>query len=613
MPKRTKPRTASAVAAAAATPIQHSAMSIRRLCLASLLIPTFLFVSLEMVYFKKLLKESFAAVDGSAEHDIPSVLSNCDVAVSATPDAGVPSPIATSVEAVGGELLSTNFPIPTTRTQQRSLRYHEIKDMIDKLASKLQRSLSSFSRATVVDRAPWMPQRKLCKATCCVETRAVSLDQDAHKIINTDDGRDLADLSLNKYKKNYVDRLQFQGENFHQDFLPCLVPGTVFYMENHNNINQYFWRVLRPEIKVPFVLIMSGTDGDTPASSVEYASDPLLIKVYGTNPFINSRQRQQNKDAVDKFVPMGLGLSRQHPQEQLLLPYLELNNFTNPFLEKERWNFDTEPLDFDRDVFVHFGLHREGRLKLFSILCPNTTTLPPSAPREVLRDAERDATSTGSCSRENTRRPTSSVLGDMSKFRFAISPVGVGWDCYRTYELLLMGVIPIIQERIPESHELFQGLPIVHMANMDDITSKQDFVDVIQQYIKSDAFQKANFEQGWQRLFLEFRRTQVLKDANRTKDILKDEQGREYYQAFHYTFNNDNQINQPLRFCSEPGDCETPPEVKTGVPEWMQDPVPKLSEHEANWLKWWEETASAFEVGSSKGFPDFPKEEEQVQ
>jgi hypothetical protein len=59
-------------------------------------------------------------------------------------------------------------------------------------------------------------------------------------------------------------------------------------------------------------------------------------------------------------------------------------------------------------------------------------------------------------------------------------------------------------------------------------------------YIRSEAFQNTTFAAGWERLFLKYWRRQLLKDTGREKDILRDEQGREYYQAWKYTLPSSN-------------------------------------------------------------------------
>jgi hypothetical protein len=75
----------------------------------------------------------------------------------------------------------------------------------------------------------------------------------------------------------------------------------------------------------------------------------------------------------------------------------------------------------------------------------------------------------------------------------------------------------------------------------------------MKEYIQSPAFQNATFD-GWERLFLKYWRRKLLQDSGREKDIIRDEQGREYYQAWKYTTGKEARI----RICASDGAiCET--------------------------------------------------------
>jgi hypothetical protein len=157
---------------------------------------------------------------------------------------------------------------------------------------------------------------------------------------------------------------------------------------------------------------------------------------------------------------------------------------------------------------------------MWALLCPPTNT----------------TTISSSCNRNTNSLPGHQIYQDMTQgYRFGISPTGYGYDCCRTYEMLLLGIIPVVEERIPESYQLFDGLPVVHMPNMKEATSIHDFINAIQSYMDSDAFQKTDFEQGWRPLFLDSRRRELLRDAEREEDILNDGYGDEYYQGFRYS------------------------------------------------------------------------------
>lgn len=110
------------------------------------------------------------------------------------------------------------------------------------------------------------------------------LSQDAHNVVNTQDGQVLADIRIAHYRpKNYYSAVF--GGVFRDEFLPCLLPGTVFQLDNNYIEYRYFWQTIRPNITVPYVLVTSGTDANTPQKNFatipnfdKVIADPLLMR-----------------------------------------------------------------------------------------------------------------------------------------------------------------------------------------------------------------------------------------------------------------------------------------------------------------------------------------------
>ncbi len=61
-------------------------------------------------------------------------------------------------------------------------------------------------------------------------------------------------------------------------------------------------------------------------------------------------------------------------------------------------------------------------------------------------------------------------IEEMAQHKFTLSPPGLGSDCYRVYESLLMGSIPIVQH----SHidHLYEGLPVLFIDSWDQVTEE---------------------------------------------------------------------------------------------------------------------------------------------
>ncbi len=60
----------------------------------------------------------------------------------------------------------------------------------------------------------------------------------------------------------------------------------------------------------------------------------------------------------------------------------------------------------------------------------------------------------------------------ISTHKFILSPHGNGLDCHRTYESLLLGVIPIVRKSSLSDCELYDGLPILVVDNWADINEQ---------------------------------------------------------------------------------------------------------------------------------------------
>lgn len=106
-----------------------------------------------------------------------------------------------------------------------------------------------------------------------------------------------------------------------------------------------------------------------------------------------------------------------------------------------------------------------------------------------------------------------------------------GLDCYRTYELYFLGVIPIVMYR-EEHAELYRGLPVLQLETW--ALTHEELVGRMRDYISSPEFQDTHFD-GWDRLFLQYWRTQVLNETGRLDDIILDDAGKHYYKSWTYT------------------------------------------------------------------------------
>ena len=75
--------------------------------------------------------------------------------------------------------------------------------------------------------------------------------------------------------------------------------------------------------------------------------------------------------------------------------------------------------------------------------------------------------------KRGARQPFKDYLKEMAQSKFAFSPRGLASDCYRNWEALLVGTIPII--RSSEIDPLFEDLPVLIVNSWDEVT--QEFLE----------------------------------------------------------------------------------------------------------------------------------------
>ena len=97
--------------------------------------------------------------------------------------------------------------------------------------------------------------RDLCRDACCATPVAISLWQDDHHIINSIDGHDLADVAVQHYK--HVSHQEFFSTTLTPELAPCLQPGVIIQIDNHGTNCDYFFKRIRPNITVPYLVISS--------------------------------------------------------------------------------------------------------------------------------------------------------------------------------------------------------------------------------------------------------------------------------------------------------------------------------------------------------------------
>ena len=217
-----------------------------------------------------------------------------------------------------------------------------------------------------------------------------------------------------------------------------------------------FNRLVLPSIREPFVLITGESDAqvpsDDPAAADAIARSGLVIRWFATN-FDGSAHG-------DLVTGMPLGL--HHAKKNDWIDVLNPNGPTRvdmkaPAAQEAEWDaivaaappferrVPTAVADFHLNNTSRGRKYGESRADIHARLRGNADVVWLT---------------------RNQRLPA--LLADYARHAFVISPHGRGLDCYRTWEALLMGCVPIVK-RSPIDY-LYRDLPVAIVDDWDEIT-----------------------------------------------------------------------------------------------------------------------------------------------
>lgn len=82
--------------------------------------------------------------------------------------------------------------------------------------------------------------------------------------------------------------------------------------------------------------------------------------------------------------------------------------------------------------------------------------------------------------------PVADYFKEMAEHRFVLCPRGNGLDCYRTYEALYLGCIPILRDCVWSCSLLESGLPVAVLNRLDGLTP--DFLEEVEASLQAETF-----------------------------------------------------------------------------------------------------------------------------
>ncbi|CAD6194143.1 unnamed protein product [Caenorhabditis auriculariae] len=228
-------------------------------------------------------------------------------------------------------------------------------------------------------------------------------------------------------------------------------PFEIIYMDFDHSFRVFDFQKTN---SIPYFLVTHLSYMTAPGLHEKILSDPNLIRWYAKNA---------NSSSHPKLVPLPIGLYEDTPEHHSRIVRASLS----------QKKFEDRPID----LYVNVALEsHKSRSKNFEF-CNSTsfTTL---------------------CRME--RIPFDEYLEELGNSKFVLSPRGAGFDCFRTWEAIIMGAIPII-ERSPID-ALYQNERILLVDSFDEITAS--LLQETEEKFESHEFGRSKvFKSYWKDMF----------------------------------------------------------------------------------------------------------------
>jgi hypothetical protein len=210
-----------------------------------------------------------------------------------------------------------------------------------------------------------------------------------------------------------------------------------------------FIRTMLPRLTVPFVLVTGDSYLTIPhevfpseASFTAFISNEKLLHWFAQNLSISHPKITSLPLGIDYHTmtssPVWGPLSSCAEQEQTLLACKARGK---PFWERE--------------VKCYSNWH-------FSVNGENRASVHRKEAMELLDPAVMEY--------ESQPVPRKESWDSQVKFAFVVSPHGVGLDCHRTWEALVLGCIPVVKRSVPGIDVLYENLPVLIVESWADVT-----------------------------------------------------------------------------------------------------------------------------------------------
>ena len=228
------------------------------------------------------------------------------------------------------------------------------------------------------------------------------------------------------------------ADEYCMDFDPALVKkGTTVFVSL--KYIDFFLETILPEIQNPFILVTSNGDGTIDDRYLPFVENEKIIKWFGRNIVAKHPKLQ--------CIPLGVNW---------------LNTIAHPLIENYLSNLTQENYFSEKSIYCYLNIRKtvSERTEVLDIFSKKSfCTIFKTVPFET-------------------------YMSHLSSARFVISPKGFNIDCFRTWEALYAGSIPVVESR--GINDVYEGLPVIIVDDLSTVT--KEFLDAEFEKLKGKTF-----------------------------------------------------------------------------------------------------------------------------
>ena len=284
--------------------------------------------------------------------------------------------------------------------------------------------------------------------------------------------------------------------------------GDIIYIQRpyDGDINtplDKFFAEIHPKIKNQYILITHSAALDMPRNYLKYVDDPNLYRWFGENITIKH----------PKLSPLPIGIHEA---------VIEIKSVNEKIKAIARTR-DGRCFDLDRALKEinkknHYARFFESEKKYlvhcnFSLYDFRKINPPGSLYHQQAIDFYNERILVKSlfmnqswCFNKNQRSEFDEYIQEMHQSKFTLSPRGIGLDCWRTWEALMCGCIPIV--RTSSLDELFEDLPVLIITDWNQITPE---------FLEQKWLEMSKKTYNWDKIYIDYWLRKISKCPRKIK------------------------------------------------------------------------------------------------